>query len=93
LSDFINYCLFNAVFNAFSYNKAGGIFMGQRNCPIGLTTTVGAAAAAISKNLNDDEIAFLSAVFMMLGDSLSLILAQRACAQDEEDGEKNDTNG
>ncbi len=64
----------------------------ERTCPFELTTTVGAAATAIAKNLTDEEIAFLSAVFMMLGDSLSLILTQRACVQNKEDDEENNAN-
>lgn len=57
------------------------VFFMKRSCSLELTTTVGAAAAAISKNLTDDEVALLSAVLVLLGDSLALILAQRACEQ------------
>ncbi|HAN20233.1 MAG: hypothetical protein A2Y15_05105 [Clostridiales bacterium GWF2_36_10] len=50
----------------------------MNNCPLALTTTIGAAAAAISKNLTAEEIAFLAAVLTQLGDTLTTIAARKA---------------
>lgn len=60
----------------------------KRNCPFELTATVGAAAAAISKNLTDEEIALLSALLVSLGDNLALILTQRECEKAKADSSK-----
>ena len=66
--------------------------MNKKNCPLGLTTTIGAAAAAISKNLSDEEITFFAAVLMQLSDTLYTILAQRACQKvNEESGKEIDS--
>lgn len=43
-----------------------------------LPILVGALSSAIANNYNADELAVLSAVFVQLGDSLALIVAQRA---------------
>ena len=48
-------------------------------CPDTLPAAVGALAAAIAEGRSDDELALLSALFVQLGDSLTTILAARAC--------------
>ncbi len=50
-------------------------------CPEAVPTAVGALAAALASELSDDELALLSAVLVQLGDSLTAILAARACTQ------------
>lgn len=52
----------------------------EMTCPDGLPAAVGALAAAIAAELGDDELALLSAILVQLGDSMTLILARRACA-------------
>jgi len=64
----------------------------MNNCPLGLTTAIGAAAAAISKNLTHDEIAFLAAVLVQLGDTLTTIAAQRTCKESDSDNDENPKN-
>ncbi|HOJ47778.1 MAG TPA: hypothetical protein PLD48_02760 [Bacillota bacterium] len=58
--------------------------MRKQNCQWELTTTVGAAAAAIARNLTDEQLALLSAVLVSLGDNLALILAQRECGENRD---------
>ena len=50
------------------------------SCPEPLPVAVSALASAIAAECSDNEIALLFAFFVQLGDSLALILAQRACA-------------
>lgn len=57
----------------------------MNKCPLGLTTAIGAAAAAIAKDLTDEEIAFLAAVLVQLGDTLVTIVSQRACQSNAEE--------
>ena len=59
--------------------------MKQHHCPWELTTAVDAAAAAIAKNLTDEQLALLAAVLVSLSDNLVLILAQRECEQETTD--------
>ena len=47
---------------------------------------VGALAAALAAELDDGELALMAAVFTQLGDSLSLILARRACGGIRDEG-------
>lgn len=49
----------------------------NNKCPLDLTTTIGAAAAAISKNLTNNEIAYVAAILVQLGDTLTTIAARR----------------
>ncbi|MDF2567996.1 MAG: hypothetical protein K0R90_1452 [Oscillospiraceae bacterium] len=46
-------------------------------CPETLAASVAALAITIANELDDDELAVLSAIFMQLGDTLDTILAQR----------------
>lgn len=55
----------------------------MNNCPLGLTTAIGAAAAVISKNLTPEEIEFLAAVLVQLGDTLITIATQQALCENK----------
>lgn len=46
-----------------------------------LTASITAAANAIAQKLSDDELSLLSAVLVLLGDTLATIAAQRAICE------------
>lgn len=46
-----------------------------------LPLTVSALAVAIAQNLDDEELALISSLFVLLGDTLATIGAQRACKE------------
>lgn len=46
-------------------------------CPESLAVSISAAAVALSKGKNSDEIGLLGAIFSQLGDTLSTISAQK----------------
>lgn len=56
----------------------------MNNCcdPLALTTAVNTLAVAMSKTLNDDEMAFCAAVLVQLGDTLTTIAAQRSLCKE-----------
>ncbi len=54
------------------------------SCPETLPAAIGAAAAALARELSDEELGLLAAVFTQLGDSLATILALRACEKQRE---------
>ena len=47
--------------------------------PDSMPAAIGALAAAIAQVLSESELTLLAAVLTQLGDSLTVILAQRAC--------------
>ena len=51
------------------------------SCQNALPAAVSAAAAAMAREMNDNELALLAAVFTQLGDSLTMLLALRACGK------------
>lgn len=57
----------------------------MNNCccdPLALTTAVNTLAVALAENLNDDELAFCTAVLVQLGDTLSTIAVQRSLCKE-----------
>ena len=53
--------------------------MGSCGCdPLALRTAVNTTAVALAEQLDDDALAFLSALLVQLGDTLATISAQRA---------------
>ncbi len=48
-------------------------------CYDSLPAAVGMLAAAVAKNLSDNDVSLLAALFTQLGDSLALIVTARAC--------------
>lgn len=62
----------------------------MNNCLIGLTATISAAAAAIAKDMTSEEIAYLGAVLVQLGDTLTTICTHRSlCENKNKDTENN----
>ena len=49
------------------------------SCQDALPAAVSAAAAAMAQRKSDEEVALFAAIFTQLGDSLSIIVALRAC--------------
>ncbi|MCL2436860.1 MAG: hypothetical protein FWD00_02355 [Clostridiales bacterium] len=49
----------------------------------GLIASISAVALALSKNLSDDELALLAAVFLQLGDTLTTIAVLKQCEETE----------
>lgn len=50
--------------------------------PLALTTAINTLGVALAKNLNDDELALLTAVLVQLGDTLSTIAVQRSICKE-----------
>lgn len=48
-------------------------------CPEELVTLISTLSISIAKCRTSDEISWLSAVFVLLGDNLAAIAAQKAC--------------
>ena len=66
----------------------------MKKCALELTTTISAAASAIAKDLSDDQLAFIAAVFNQLGDTLDTISAYRAlCGATLKKDENNSKGG
>ncbi len=49
--------------------------------PLALTTAVNTLAAALARNLNNEELALWSAVLTQMGDTLATIAVQRQLCQ------------
>lgn len=60
--------------------------MNHRDCdPLALTTLVNTLAAALARELDDNELALWSAILTQLGDTLATISVQRGlCRQSTE---------
>lgn len=52
------------------------------------TTAINTLAVAISQNLDDDALAWLTAVLVQLSGSLTMIAVQRSLCQNEEKSEQ-----
>lgn len=64
---------------------AGGMAMNCSCDPLAFTTAVNTLAAAISAQLNDDDLALAAAVLTQLGDTLATIAAQRQrCGREDQ---------
>ena len=52
--------------------------------PLAFTTAVNTLAAAVARNLNEDELALMAALLTQLGDTLATISVQRSiCGKKE----------
>ena len=56
--------------------------------PLAITTAIHTLAVAISQNLDDDALAWLTAVLVQLSGSLTMIAVQRSLCQNEEKSEQ-----
>lgn len=53
--------------------------------PCELSLSISALASAIACDLSDEDLAFVSAVLVQLGDTMATILAQRGLCQKKSD--------
>ena len=56
------------------------------SCQDALPAAVSAAAAAMAQGKSDEELALLAAIFTQFGDSLTMLLALRACGKSSGSG-------
>ncbi len=63
--------------------------MNREDCdPLAFTTAVNTLAAAIARNLDEDELALLTAVLVQLTGSLTTIAVQRSLCKKKEQAEQ-----
>ena len=63
--------------------------MNKGDCdPLAFTTAVNTLAAAIARNLDEDELALLTAVLVQLTGSLTTIAVQRSLCKKKEQAEQ-----